>query len=402
MTTYKYRGLSPDGARVSGIIKAYNEYEAVSRLRETCSIITKIQEVPESRANANPMKGRKIKEKELAILCSQFSIILSAGLPVDRCVEMVAAQAKSKELQAMLRKVAEDVAGGYGLAQSFEHNCPTLPATFIETVRAGEQSGTLETCFQRLHKYFDKSAKTKAKVISTLTYPVLVLIVAAIVFLIIMVAAVPAFTQTFRELGTELPPITKGLIAFSDFLTGYWWVLALILLAIGITNLLLRKDPRGREFLAMGKLKRSPLRRLHSMNAAAQFATTMATMLAAGLPIVKALEVTANVVSNGIISQGILRVRQKVEQGRGLADSMGEIQYFPRMLTEMTGVGERSGNLEETLTVVGEYFENEVSVFTDRLLGILEPAITICLAIITVILLLAVYLPMFTMYGGIA
>lgn len=400
MTTYKYKGVSPDGARVSGVIKAYDEFEAVSQLRETCSVVTKIEAVPEQKEGGVSFGSHRIKDKELAILCSQFAIILTSGLPIVRCVEMVAAQARTREVRQLLERVAEDVSGGYSLAQSFSNAGTLLPVTFIETVRAGEQSGTLELCFQRLHTYYDKSAKTRAKLVSTLTYPVLVLIVAAIVFLIIMVVAVPMFTSAFAEMGSELPAVTRGLMAVSGFFQRYWWALLLIVLVILIARLLLRRSEQGRLFLAAGKLRRSPLRRLHQMNAASQFASTMATMLTAGLPVTRALEVTSGVVSNYLFADAVRRVRQGVEQGRALADCMLTDPAFPRLLTEMTGVGERSGNLEQTLTVIGDYFDNEVSVTTQRLLSLLEPAITIALAVITVILLLAVYLPMFTMYGS--
>ena len=397
MTTYKYKGVSPDGARVSGVIKAYDEFEAVSQLRETCSVVTKIEAVPEQKEGGVSFGSHRIKAKELAILCSQFAIILTSGLPIDRCVEMVAAQARSREIQRVLEHVAEDVSGGYSLAQSFTNAGTAFPVTFIETIRAGEQSGTLELCFDRLHKYYDKSAKTRAKLVSTLTYPVLVLIVAAIVFMVIMLFAVPMFTSAFAELGSDLPPITRGLIAVSDFFLHYWWVFVLMILAFCIVRLLLRRSDRGRMFLAAGKLKRSPLKRLHQIHASA-----MATMLAAGLPVTRSLEVTAGVINNYLFSDSVRRVRQGVEQGRDLADCMAADPTFPRLLTEMTGVGERSGNMEQTLTVIGDYFDNEVSVTTQRLLSLMEPVITIALAVITVILLLAVYLPMFTMYGSIA
>lgn len=315
---------------------------------------------------------------------------------------MVAAQARSREIQRVLEHVAEDVSGGYSLAQSFTNAGTAFPVTFVETIRAGEQSGTLELCFDRLHKYYDKSAKTHAKLVSTLTYPVLVLIVAAIVFMVIMLFAVPMFTSAFAELGSDLPPITRGLIAVSNFFLHYWWIFVLMILAFCIVRLLLRRSDRGRMFLAAGKLKRSPLKRLHQINASAQFASTMATMLAAGLPVTRSLEVTAGVINNYLFSDSVRRVRQGVEQGRDLAGCMAADPTFPRLLTEMTGVGERSGNMEQTLTVIGDYFDNEVSVTTQRLLSLMEPVITIALAVITVILLLAVYLPMFTMYGSIA
>ncbi len=400
MNTYKYRGLSQDGSKVSGVVQAYDEFEAVSQIRENCSVVTRIEEVAESK-DKRVSKQLKIKEKELAIICSQFAIILKSGLPIDQCVRMVAAQAKSKDVRRMLEKVSEDVAGGYSLAQSFKNNCPTLPMTFVETIRAGEQAGTLELCFERLHTYYDKTAKTKAKIISSLTYPALVVVVAIIVFLIIMFVAVPVFTKTFKELGTELPAVTRGLIGFSDFITGYWWAIIGLILLFFFIMLAMRQTEQGRIKQAEWSIFHSPLRRIHSMNAAAQFASTMSTMLTAGLPIVQALEITSNVVSNYAVGRAIRSVRQGVEQGKSMVECMGDHQCFPKMLSEMTGVGERSGNLEETLNVVSDYFNNEVSVTTERLLSILEPAITIVLAVVTVILLLAVYLPMFTMYASV-
>lgn len=400
MTTFKYRGLSPDGEKVSGAIKAYNEYEAVTRLRETCSVITHIEEVKEKK-NLNPTFGAtKIKDKDLAIMCSQFSIILNSGMPIVRCVEMVAEQARTQELQKMLRKVAEDVSGGYPLAQSFQNNAKDLPVTFIETIRAGEASGTLETCFERLHVYYDKQSKVRGKVISTLTYPAIVIFVAIVVFIIIMVVAVPMFVQTFAELGTELPGITKAMIAVSNFMTHQWILLVMIIagLILGLTAM--KHTVKGKEMLDTFSLLRSPLKRLHSMSAMAQYSSTMSTMLAAGLPIIQSLEVTAKVIPNGLISASIHRVCKAVERGRGLAESMKEEDCFPHLLVEMSNVGEQSGNLEKTLDVVSDYYNNEVEQMTNRLLSALEPAITIGLAVITVVLLAGVYLPMFSMYGS--
>ena len=414
MTTYRYRGQTKDGTAVSGVIRAYDEFEAASRLRETVAVITRLEEVREKKENIfNRPIGLKIKEKELALICSQFAIILSAGMSIQHCVEMVAAQTRNRHIRQMLEKVAEEVGAGYSMAQSFENNAPYLPKTFIETVRAGEQSGTLEECFQRLHRYYDKSAKTKAKVLSTLTYPAMVIVVAIAVFIIIIAVAVPAFNDVFAEMDTQLPGITRVLLAISDFFIGWWWLLLLIAAALaiggaalliaaglGIAYMVARRSIRGRRAIAAWSLTKAPLHRLHSLNAAAQFAHSMATMLTAGLPVPKALDVTGNVISNYTFALAVQEVKQKVERGRTISESMGQIEHFPKMLTEMVGVGEQSGSLEETLDVIGEYFDNEVEVTTARLLSVLEPIITIALAVIVVVLLLAVYLPLFTLYGG--
>lgn len=402
MTTYRYKGQTVDGAKVSGVIRAYDEFEAVAKLRDTCAFVTKLEEVKEKKSAFSAGTHVRIKEKELALICSQFSIILGTGLPVMRCVEMVASQSRNKRTRRMLEKVAEDIGAGYSMAQSFENNMPGLPKTFIETVRAGEQSGALEECFKRLHKYYDKTAKTKAKVISTLTYPAMVIAVAVIVVIIIMVKAIPAFGDVFAEMGTEMPAVTKGLIAVSNFFVGWWWLILLVLALLGILYTLAKRTEKGRVAISSFSLKRAPLRRLHSMSAAGQFANTMATMLAAGLPVPKALDVVSQVIGNYVFSVGVREVKQSVERGRTISESMEEIEYFPKMLTEMVGVGERSGSLEQTLDVIGTYFDNEVEVLTSRLLSLMEPVITILLAVVVVFLLLAVYLPMFSMYGGIA
>ena len=211
MTTYRYKGRSHDGARVSGGVRAYDEYEAVAKLRGDCAFITKIEPVKEKKSILHRPIRFRIKEKELALLCSQFSILLSSGLPIIRCIEMVADQTRNKQLRQVLEKTAEEVGAGRSMAQSFEHNAPGLPATFIETIRAGEKSGSLEACFTRLHSSYDRTAKTKAKLVSSLTYPALVIAVAVVVFIIIIAVAVPAFTDAFAELGGEMPAITLGL-----------------------------------------------------------------------------------------------------------------------------------------------------------------------------------------------
>ena len=263
MTTYKYKGQSLSGAKVSGVVRAYDEFEAVAKLRDTCAFVTRLEEVKEKKSAFSAGTHVRIKEKELALICSQFSIILGTGLPVMRCVEMVASQSRNKRTRRMLEKVAEDIGAGYSMAQSFENNMPGLPKTFIETVRAGEQSGALEECFKRLHKYYDKTAKTKAKVISTLTYPAMVIAVAVIVVIIIMVKAIPAFGDVFAEMGTEMPAVTKGLIAVSNFFVGWWWLILLVLAllggfaVVGVLLLLVHAMEKrlGREAMGGGDLK---------------------------------------------------------------------------------------------------------------------------------------------------
>lgn len=320
-------------------------------------------------------------------------------MPFTQCLETVAAQSRSKRTRRMLLKVAEDVGAGRTIARSFETNAPYLPRTFIETVRAGEQSGTLEMCFRRLHAYYDRMAKTKSRIISTLTYPAVVMVAAIVVFLIIMVVAVPAFAGAFEGMGAEIPAVTRAVMAISDFTVNRWWVVLIIAAAAWGGLLLFRKSASGRVFFSAVALKYAPFHGLRTMSAAARFASTLSTMLAAGLSLPKALEVTEQISGNYIFAMGVSEVRQNVERGYGIAESMTKVECFPKILTEMIGVGEQSGTLEKTLEVIADYFEHEVEAAATRLTAVLEPLITIALAVMVAGLLMAVYLPMFSLYG---
>lgn len=387
--------------KTTGIVKAYDEFEAVADLRREYRLVTDIEEVGDENGEIKSEKRIRIKPGELAMMCSQLSIILASGLPVAGCLQMVAAQSKRRQSAKMLTRVSEDVGAGYSIAAAFEKNAPGLPKTFIETVRAGEESGSLETCFSRLHKYYDRSAKTRQKIISTMTYPAIVILVAIIVFIIVMTVAVPMFIKTFSELGVELPAITRGMIAVSKAITGWWWLILMLVTALICGYIYASRTERGKLVIGQYRLQRAPLYRLNSLNASAQFASTMSTMIASGITITKALDITSQVVSNFVFGLAVRKLKEGVEQGRSMAECMAEEQCFPKFLTEMTGVGERSGSMVESLDVAAEYFANELDTGSQRLLSMLEPVITIVLAVVAVLLLLGVYMPMFGMYGAI-
>ncbi len=397
MKTFRYKGVSSGGVPVSGVIRATDEFAAVCALREEAAFVTKIEQVRER--NSGGRSNAPVRDRELALLCAQFFMILRSGLPIVRCVELVAAQWGSSRHRQSLYRVAEDIAGGGSIAGSFVKNMPGLPATFVETVRAGEQSGTLELCFQRLHTMFDRAAKTKAKVISALTYPAIVLCVAMAVFLVIVAVAVPMFMGVFREMGGQLPAITRCLLAVSDFLAAYGWLLLVLAAAAAVTGLLAGHTEKGRRWLAVYAWKHAAFRSIRVCHGSARFADTLSVMLVAGLPMPRALELTARVMPNAAFGEAVGKVLQKVQQGQTLSRSMAQTGYFPAMLTEMTAVGEQAGSLEETLNMAADYYHGQVQQHSQRLLAALEPAITVLLAVFTLLLLLAVYLPLLQMYG---
>ena len=401
MADWTYQIIDQSGKERKGNIVAESEAEAKNKLKMDGNMVISLTKATALTKEISFSVGGKVKPRDLSVFCRQFTSMVNAGVTILDTLDMLSDQTENKVMAKAIRGVHAEIQKGETLSDGLKKYPNVFPDIMVSMVAAGEASGKIDVAFDRMSAHFEKSAKLNGMIKKAAVYPIIVVIVAIAVVIVMLVKVIPSYSEMFNDLGTELPGITKALIATSDFITNYWWSFILIVLAFFIGRLLLKKNEQGRAFLAENKLKRSPLKKMHSLNAASQFASTMSTMLTAGLPITKALEVTANVADNYMFAVSIRKVRQGVEQGRSLADCMSEIPYFPKLLTEMVGVGERSGNMEETLTVIGDYFDNEVSVFTQRLLSMLEPAITIVLAVVTVILLLAVYLPMFTMYGSI-
>lgn len=382
------------------MVDAYDEFEAVTRIKETCSIVLKVTPVP-ARGRADALTARPVSHKALALVCSQFAITLSAGLPMMRAVELIARQTTDRTLKKILTQSAQDVAAGYSLAQSLENKGKNLPVTFIETIRAGEESGTLEACFGKLQVYYDKSSKTRAKVRAAMTYPAMLCVVAVLVVVVLMLVTVPMFSNLFASMNLQLPLPTRILIGVSDFLARFGLLVLGGLAALVIVLKVYSATEKGRLAFARLQLRLPLLGGIAVMQGASQFANTMSTLLAAGLPMVRAVAVSARVLSNYALGLSAGAAVSGLEEGKTLGECLGNIPQLPHLLVEMAAVGEETGSLESTLDVVGAFYDNEVELATARLLSLLEPTITVVLAGMALLILLSVYLPMFSMYGAI-
>ena len=400
MKNFQYEGISPSGAPVNGVIRARDAGDAEYQLREKLRSVTKLEETQKENI-LDRFSSKKINEKELAMVCQQFSIIMNAGMPIVRTVELVAEQTTDKNIHAILTDVAEDVAAGFSMADSFSRRGPQLPSTFVETVRAGEESGSLEIAFESLSTYFGKRNATRQKLVSALTYPAFVIVVAIFVIAIIMVKAVPVFIESFADIGVELPLPTRMLISVSNFFQKYIWIMLALLALVIVAVRVYDHTEKGHLEIAQFKLQLPILGKLQLMTAASEFANTLSTMLATGVPTIRALGITGRSLTNYYMGSSVLNMVEKVESGFPIGDTMRKDGTFPNLLCEMTAMGEESGSLESTLKVISDYYDNEVDTASTRAVTLLEP-ITICvLAVFVVWVLLAVYLPMFNMYGSI-
>lgn len=394
--------MSHAGQKVSGVVEAFNEMDAVDRIKQNHDVIIKMTPVKGEGEGLLNMEigGNKLNNKAFIVMCSQFSIILSAGIPIARTVHLIAEKTSDKPLHKMLVQVAEDVEAGRSVAASFaERGEKILPPTFVETLAAGEQSGNLDKAFQTIYEHFDKQAKMAAKVRSALAYPIFVLFIAVAVVAVLMIKVVPTFTAIFDSLGGELPGITLLLIAISNFFTKYWMIMLAVIAAATIAYKVYGNTEDGRMNLAKWALKVPILGNIQELNAASEFANTLTTMLASGLPLTRAISITAKTMSNYFMSTETGKLAVRLEEGHALGQSMREANYMPDILVDMVSVGEETGEMEKTLNTIAKYYDAELDMAIASALAKLEPALLVGLAGIAGFIVIAIYMAMFSMYA---
>lgn len=405
MPTYKYSAMSRDGKKVSGVMEGFNELDAVAKIKETYSIVLQISEVKEQGKAAQFLSldigGNKLNDKAFTLMCSQFSVILKAGIPIRRTVELIAEKMTDKPLKRILEQVAKDVEAGRSLSASFaERGRKMLPVTFLETIYAGEEAGNLDTAFDSVSKHYTKQSKMKGKVRGAMIYPLFVLIVAIVVVIVLMVKVVPTFTAIFDSYEAELPLPTQLLIGMSNFFRRYWLVIVGIGAGLALFLKLYGNTESGRMNLAKLQLKLPVLGNIGNLNGASQFANTMAMMLNAGLPMTKSVTITSRVMTNYFFSTQIGKITARLEEGQTLGKSLRDAACMPDIMVDMTAVGEESGELAQTLTMTAEYYDAELEQATADALAKLEPTILVFLAGFAGFIVIAIYMAMFGMYAA--
>ena len=402
MVTYKYTALSDNGQKVSGVVEAFNEMDAVDRIKQNHSVIIKMTPVKGEGEGLLNMEigGDKLNNKAFIVMCSQFAIILGAGIPIARTVHLIAQKTTDKPLKKMLEKVAEDVEAGRSVASAFaERGEKLLPNTFVETIAAGEQSGNLDKAFQTVHEHFDKQAKMAAKVRSAMAYPLFVLAIAVAVVIVLMVRVVPTFMAIFDSYDAELPMVTQILIGISNFFVKYWMIMVAVVAAVIIFYKVYGNTEDGRMNFAMWSLKIPILGNIQELNAASEFANTLTTMLGSGLPLVRAITITAKTMSNYYMSTEVGKLAVRLEEGHALGTSMREANFMPDILVDMVSVGEETGEMEQTLHTIAGYYDAELEMAIASALAKLEPTLLIGLAVIAGFIVIAIYMAMFGMYA---
>ncbi|HXH40072.1 MAG TPA: type II secretion system F family protein [Thermoanaerobaculia bacterium] len=398
MPTFEWKG-SRAGQMQSGVLNADSKEAATEILRrqriEAPSIKEKGKEI------AFPKFGGGVPPQLVAIFTRQFSVMIDAGLPLVQCLEILASQQENKTFKRALIQIRQDVESGSNLADSMRKHPKIFNDLFTNMVAAGEAGGILDTILQRLAQYIEKSVKLNSQVKSAMIYPVAVISIACIVVAVILWKVIPVFAALFKGLGAELPMPTVVVIWLSDFIAAYWWLMGAIIAATVYSLRRYHETYRGKRVLDGIVLKMPILGLLMRKIAVARFCRTLSTLTSSGVPILDGLQITARTAGNSIIEDAIMATRKSVEEGKTISEPLADTDVFPSMVVQMIAVGEQTGALDTMLSKIADFYEDEVDTAVAGLMKLLEPVLIAFLGVAIGGIVIAMYMPMFTLIGKI-
>lgn len=402
MAIFQYEGKLLNGKRKKGRITAVSLREAKEKLRQESILVTDLSELESTGLNMEVnLLPERVKIEHLIMYVRQFATLIRAGVPIVRATSILRVQTESNVLKKALSQVEDDLKEGIAYSEAIKKHQRVFSNFFSSMALAGETSGNLEEALDQIGLQLQKQYDVKRKVISALTYPLVVSIVAIGVVAFLMVNVVPTFASIFGQLGGELPLITRIVVAVSDFIAAFWWLLlGLAILGVLTFTWMLKRDRE--RFVIDGLLLKMPIFGTIVMKSQIALLTrSLAVLLQAAVPILTAIEITERIVSNRVIRKGLTEAREMMAQGVPLHEPLMRNANFPALMTQMIAVGEESGDLDSMLNEVAEFYETEVETTTDRLKSIIEPLLIVVLASVVGVIVISIVVPMFQIYGDI-
>ena len=400
MEKYVYTAMNKDGKKVKGSIAAANEARAMAALKEQGLIPTKVEKETALNKEINLSIGGGVKPRDLSVFCRQFQSILAAGVTIVEALGMLVDQTENKTFAQAIRETQAAVQKGGTLAEAMKQHPKVYPALLVNMVEAGEASGSLELAMERMSVQFEKTAKLKALIKKAMMYPIVIVFVAFAVLIVMSIVVIPQFATMFESMGSELPAITKIVMAFSNFIMKKWYLLIVIIAVAAFAIISFGKTETGQVVFGTIAMKAPIFGKLTVKNAAASFARTISTLMAAGISLSEALDITSRTMKNIHYKRALQQAKKEVEQGTNLSEPIRKCGLFPQMIPQMIKIGEETGNIDGMLLKTADYYEEEVEITTGSLTTLMEPLIIVVLGVIVGVLVLAMYMPMISMYQG--
>lgn len=398
MAVFNYKVVDKDGKNKKGTIEAPNRDGAEKKLKSDGYSIMSLTE------QNNPFSGglikKKVKTRDLGVFCKQFSAVIKAGVTIISALELMGDQIENPTLKRAVMDAKTYVEKGGTLADALRVNSDVFPPIMINMVAAGELSGNLEVCLDRLVEHFEKDNALSSKIKGAMVYPIVVFIVMIIVVIVVMIAVIPNFTSMFEDMGTKLPLATRMMVAASNFIIHKWYILIIVVAAIVFGCKAFKKSSVGEQFFSNIAIKAPVFGNLTIKSACSRFARTMSTLMASGISMIDAVEQVAKMMDNKIIRDGLMDAKTQVAKGIPLSKPLKDMEVLPPMLSAMTKIGEETGDIEEMLSKVADYYDEEVEAATNKLTAAMEPLIMVVLACIVGMIVAAVYGPIMSMYDA--
>ena len=398
MASYAYEAIDSLGKIVKGSVEAENEEGVKAELKRQNITPISIKSQGILNKDLNIDIGGKPTVRDLSVFCRQFVAMFRAGVSMIDALKMLTEATENKKLRKACDEVRIAVEKGEALSMAFKEHSKIFPPIMVNMTAAGEASGSLDVAMDRIALQLEKSNKTKATIKKAMMYPIIVLIVMLAVVIVMLVKVIPSYSEMFKDLETDLPAITKGVQAVSDFLIHQWYIVVPLIIAIVVGLIIFNKTDTGKHVTGKIAISIPAIKNLVVKNASAQMARTLSTLVGAGIPLVEAVEIAGNVMDNVYFKEAMYTAKDEIMIGQPLSRPLEEAGIFPPMVYNMVKIGEETGRTEDMLEKLADYYEEEVEAAVQTMMAALEPIIIIVLAVVVGTIIAACMAPMLKMY----
>jgi len=401
MPVYVWTGKNKQNKTQKGEFEAPSEDAVRAHLTRLKITPTKIKPKPKDLFENVAFMQPKVKEADIIIFCRQFSTMIDAGLPIIQCLDILYSQHENKTFKNMLKEIKGSVESGQTFAEALKKYPKYFDDLFVNMISAGEAGGILDTILRRLSAYMEKAAKLKSQIKGAMVYPIVTMVIAAIVVGVILVFVIPVFEEMFEGMGGSLPGPTKFVVGVSRFTKGniHWIILGIIVVIFAFKRFY--RTTRGKTIVDDLILRLPVFGPIIRKAAVAKFTRTMGTMLGSGVAILDSLEIVAKTAGNKTIENAVFETRSAIAEGRTMADPLSESGVFPSMVCQMIAVGESTGALDAMLTKIADFYDEEVDQAVENMTTLIEPFMLVFLGVIIGGLVVSMYLPIFKMAAAI-
>ncbi len=402
MPVFIWEGTTKTGEKKSGQTEGLNEEFVIALLKKQEIQVTSIKRKAQVKLDLSGLSfGTGVGTKDLVVFTRQFATMINAGLPLVTCLDILGNQSDNPALKKILLQVKSDVEGGSTFADALRKHPKVFDDLFVNLVAAGEIGGILDTIMNRLAAYIEKNDKIVKKVKGAMTYPLVVLGVAIVLVIGMLWKVIPMFEKMFKDFGGELPAPTQFVIDLSNAFMNHAFLIVGSLVAFVVGFIMFYKSKPGKEIFDRVLIQSPVFGDIIRKSAVAKFTRTMSTMISSGVPILDGLNIVARAAGNVVVEKAIMYTRDKISEGKNIAEPMMETKVFPPMVVQMIAVGEATGAMDTMMSKIADFYEDEVDTAVETMTSLLEPIIMIFLAIVAGGLVVSMYLPIFSVAGAI-